>query len=119
MSGATRSLRGGRAGRHMAGAAVLVTAALIVVAGGLQAQEPVDPAAALEELQTTVLSTGPSGESPTAPTEVVLTEEELAAVAEMDATAAIVMHYGGNDWSRRRSPVSSRRSANWASRSSR
>jgi ribose transport system substrate-binding protein len=74
-------------------------AGLLLAAGAVSAQEAVDPAAALEELQTAVLSTGPSGESPAAPTEVVLTDEELAQVAEMGATAAIVMHYGGNDWS--------------------
>jgi ribose transport system substrate-binding protein len=72
---------------------------VLTAVGGVSAQGAVDPSAALEELQTTVLSTGPNGESPTAPTEVVLTDEELAAVAEMGATAAIVMHYGGNDWS--------------------
>jgi ribose transport system substrate-binding protein len=74
-------------------------AGVMMVAGAINAQDAVDPAAALEELQTTVLSTGPNGESPTSPSEVVLTAEELAQVAEMGATAAIVMHYGGNDWS--------------------
>ena len=29
-----------------------------------------------------------------------LTDEELAKIKDMKATAAIVMHYGGNDWSR-------------------
>jgi ribose transport system substrate-binding protein len=72
---------------------------VLMVAGAVSAQDAVDPASALEELQNTVLSTGPSGESPTAPTEVVLTDEELAQVAEMGATAALVFHYGGNDWS--------------------
>jgi ribose transport system substrate-binding protein len=72
---------------------------VLTAVGVVNAQDAVDPAAALEELQTTVLSTGPNGESPAAPSEVALTDEELAAVAEMGATAAIVMHYGGNDWS--------------------
>jgi ribose transport system substrate-binding protein len=72
---------------------------VLTAVGVVNAQDAVDPATALEELQTTVLSTGPNGESPAAPSEVVLTDEELAAVAEMGATAAIVMHYGGNDWS--------------------
>lgn len=72
---------------------------LLLVAGAAVAQDPVDPAAALAELESTVLSTGPSGEAPTAASEVVLTDEELAAVAEMGATAAIILHYGGNDWS--------------------
>ncbi len=55
--------------------------------------------AALAELQTQVLSKGPNGEEPTPASEVTLSEDELAQIAEMDATAAIVMHYGGNDWS--------------------
>jgi ribose transport system substrate-binding protein len=46
-----------------------------------------------------VFSTGPNGETPTAATEVSLTDEELTAIKAMGATAAIVMHYGGNDWS--------------------
>ena len=48
-------------------ATALGLAGLMTVAGAVVAQDAVDPAAALEELQTTVLSTGPSGESPTAP----------------------------------------------------
>lgn len=47
-----------------------------------------------------VLSTGPNGEKPTPASKVVLTPAELAKVRRMNATAAIVMHYGGNDWSR-------------------
>lgn len=58
-----------------------------------------DPRAALEALQQTVLSTGPGGEQPTAASEVTLTDEELAQVQAMGATAALVFHYGGNDWS--------------------
>jgi ribose transport system substrate-binding protein len=80
-------------------AGAFAMSAILVSSIAVSAQEPVDPAAALEELQTVVLSTGPAGEAPTAPTEVVLTDEELAQVAEMGASAAIVMHYGGNDWS--------------------
>ncbi len=74
-------------------------AGLMALAGAAAAQDPVDPAAALDELQSTVLSTGPGGETPTSASEVVLTDEELATVAEMGATAAIILHYGGNDWS--------------------
>jgi ribose transport system substrate-binding protein len=73
---------------------------VLLFAGAISAQDAVDPAAALEELQTTVLSTGPGGLSPTAPSEVMLTDEEIAQVQEMGATAAIVMHYSGDDWSR-------------------
>jgi ribose transport system substrate-binding protein len=46
-----------------------------------------------------VLGTGPNGESPTPPIGFGLTYEELEKVRAMHATAAIVMHYGGNDWS--------------------
>ncbi|MGH2556190.1 MAG: substrate-binding domain-containing protein [Actinomycetota bacterium] len=59
-----------------------------------------DAAAALQELTTEVLSTGPHGETATDPAEVSLTEEELAEIRGMNATAAIVMHYSGDDWSR-------------------
>jgi ribose transport system substrate-binding protein len=53
----------------------------------------------LEELSTTVLSKGPNGEEPASADDVSLTDEELGKVKGMNATAAIVMHYGGNDWS--------------------
>jgi ribose transport system substrate-binding protein len=46
-----------------------------------------------------VLGTGPNGESPTPPIGFGLTSEELHKVRAMNASAAIVMHYGGNDWS--------------------
>ncbi|PKN98809.1 MAG: sugar ABC transporter substrate-binding protein [Chloroflexi bacterium HGW-Chloroflexi-4] len=59
----------------------------------------VDPVAALAALEGQVFSTGPNGETPTAASEVVLTDEELAQIKDMNATAAIVMHYAGNDWS--------------------
>ncbi|QIN78489.1 substrate-binding domain-containing protein [Rubrobacter marinus] len=55
---------------------------------------------ALAELEGKVLSTGPNGEEPTPADEVTLTDEELGQVKEMGAKAAIVMHYGGDDWSR-------------------
>ncbi|HLF42727.1 MAG TPA: substrate-binding domain-containing protein [Acidimicrobiia bacterium] len=58
-----------------------------------------DPDAALAELEGTVLSTGPNGETPVGASTLELTEDELTQVAGMGATAAIVMHYGGNDWS--------------------
>ena len=46
-----------------------------------------------------VLSKGPHGEDPSEASSVVLTDEEIAEVKEKGATAAIVMHYGGDDWS--------------------
>ena len=54
--------------------------------------------AALAAIQGKVLSKGPHGEQP-APAEVAaLTADEIAKVKALGATAAIVMHYGGNDW---------------------
>lgn len=58
-----------------------------------------DPAAALAALQETVLSKGPNGEDPASAASVTLTDAELQEIKDMGATAAIVMHYGGNDWS--------------------
>ncbi len=46
-----------------------------------------------------VFSTGPYGEEPTPASEVTLTDAELEQIRGMGAKAAIVMHYGGNDWS--------------------
>lgn len=46
-----------------------------------------------------VFSTGPNGEEPTPASEVSLTDAELEEIRGMGATAAIVMHYGGDDWS--------------------
>jgi ribose transport system substrate-binding protein len=54
---------------------------------------------ALAKLQTEVLSTGPNGEKPSPAADIELTPDELAKVKGMNATAAIVLHYGGNDWS--------------------
>jgi ribose transport system substrate-binding protein len=56
-------------------------------------------AASLAEMEGRVFSTGPHGEAPTAASEVTLTEDELAQIQGMKATAAIVMHYSGDDWS--------------------
>jgi ribose transport system substrate-binding protein len=53
----------------------------------------------LQELKTSVLSTGPNGEKPTPASEVSLSAEELQQIKDKHATAAIVLHYGGNDWS--------------------
>jgi ribose transport system substrate-binding protein len=80
--------------------ALLGSAAALALVIGLNVPAFADPDSALAALQDTVLSKGPNGEEPTAPSAVVLTDEELAKIKEMGATAAIVMHYGGNDWSR-------------------
>ena len=53
----------------------------------------------LASLETSVLSTGPNGEEPTPAAEVELSDQELQQVKDKQATAAIVLHYGGNDWS--------------------
>lgn len=53
---------------------------------------------ALAELEGQVLAQGPRGEDPAPASEAALTDDEVAQVREMGATAAIVMHYGGNDW---------------------
>ena len=56
-------------------------------------------AESLAQMEGQVFSTGPQGEEPTAASEVTLTEDELAEIQGMGATAAIVMHYSGDDWS--------------------
>ncbi len=59
-----------------------------------------DPAAALAALQENVLSKGPNGEDPSPASDLSLSAAEIDQIKAMNATAAIVMHYGGNDWSR-------------------
>jgi ribose transport system substrate-binding protein len=55
--------------------------------------------AALQKIASgAVLSKGPHGETAAPATAVTLTPAEIAAVKAKHATAAIVMHYGGNDW---------------------
>ena len=53
--------------------------------------------AALKELEGKVLSKGPHGETPVAAKAVELSDEEVAKVKGKKATAALVMHYAGND----------------------
>ncbi|MBV8592485.1 MAG: substrate-binding domain-containing protein [Acetobacteraceae bacterium] len=48
---------------------------------------------------TRLLGKGPNGEEPEIAANIQLTEEELARIQEMNARAAIVLHYGANDWS--------------------
>lgn len=74
-------------------------AATTTAAGNGGTTADCDPDAALAGLEGTVLSTGPNGETPVGASTLELTDDELAQVAGMGATAAIVMHYGGNDWS--------------------
>ncbi|WP_310529322.1 substrate-binding domain-containing protein [Nocardioides sp.] len=53
---------------------------------------------ALAALEGKVLSKGPNGETAESADVAALTDAEIAEVKAMNATAAIVMHYGGNDW---------------------
>ena len=78
----------------------LTGALAVLLASSAFAPAFADADAALAELQNTVLSKGPNGEEPTPASDLSLSDEELAKIKDMNATAAIVMHYGGNDWSR-------------------
>lgn len=53
---------------------------------------------ALDEIKGQVLSKGPNGETPSPASVADLTPEEIEKVKGLNAKAAIVMHYGGNDW---------------------
>ena len=101
-------------GRYVLGAMVLVFSLVLAGCGasgaagtgGTATSAPavggaattIDTAAALKALETTVYSTGPHGEKPTPASDLKLTDDELAKIKAMNATAAIVMHIGGNDW---------------------
>jgi ribose transport system substrate-binding protein len=54
--------------------------------------------AALKDIQGKVLSKGPHGEDPSPRDAVALSDAEVAQIKAKGATAAIVMHYAGNDW---------------------
>lgn len=90
-------------------AVVAVAAAVALIAcssssGGTSASGNGDCAAAakadqaLTGMQGKVMSKGPHGEDPATAQTATLTADEIAKVKTMNATAAIVMHYGGNDW---------------------
>ncbi|MEY9951869.1 substrate-binding domain-containing protein [Leifsonia sp. EB34] len=53
---------------------------------------------ALEKVAGQVFSKGPNGEDPSPASSADLSADEIAKVKGLGATAAIVMHYGGNDW---------------------
>ncbi|MFF1880804.1 substrate-binding domain-containing protein [Pseudarthrobacter sp. NPDC058196] len=53
---------------------------------------------ALDEIRGQVLSKGPNGETPSPASAADLTPQEIDKVKALNAKAAIVMHYGGNDW---------------------
>jgi ribose transport system substrate-binding protein len=85
--------------------ATLLTACSQAGGGSSEPAGNVDQAAvdkanqALADLEGQVLSTGPNGEKASSVDDVVLTDAQVAEVKAMGAKAAIVMHYGGNDWS--------------------
>lgn len=89
---------------------VLVLAAVLVLgacgdddSGGGEDGNPDASAQArenLEALSGQLLSTGPHGEKPAPASEITLTPEELDEIRAQNATAAIVMHTGGEDWSK-------------------
>jgi ribose transport system substrate-binding protein len=54
--------------------------------------------AALASMQGKVLSKGPNGETAEPASAADLSAAEISKVKSKHATAAIVMHYGGNDW---------------------
>ncbi len=91
----------GTAGETGAGASAAAgeTGAGASAAAGGAAAGGVDPAQALATLQTQVLSTGPNGEPATPASEISLTDAEIEQIKGMKATAAILMHYAGDDWS--------------------
>ncbi|GII26250.1 substrate-binding domain-containing protein [Planosporangium mesophilum] len=82
-------------------AALLATGCSSGSSGGTSNTKTSEAAdAALKQISTgAVLSKGPNGESPSPAADIKLTDDELAKVKAMNAKAAIVMHYGGNDWS--------------------
>ncbi len=79
---------------------LLCATAVFGLLAGLGTARAADPQAALSELQNKVLSHGPNGEDPSPAADIKLSDDELAKIKGMHAKAAIVMHYGGNDWSR-------------------
>jgi ribose transport system substrate-binding protein len=78
---------------------IRVTRARWAAALGLGAATAAVLASGVGAASPPVLSTGPHGEKPTPVSAVKLSASELAKVKGMHATAAIVLHYGGNDWS--------------------
>ncbi len=54
--------------------------------------------AALSDITGKVLSTGPNGEAPASVDTTKVTDAQAAEIASKGLKAAIVMHYGGNDW---------------------
>jgi ribose transport system substrate-binding protein len=84
-----------------AAALVLVTAGCTYPGAGTKKESPGISRVAetrLLQLKGQVLSDGPHGEKPAPATAADLTPGEIAQVKAKHGTAAIVMHYAGNDW---------------------
>ena len=84
---------------HRTVLAVAATLALGAAVPHALADTDATAQAALANLSDSVLSKGPGGEDPTPASTLSLSDSEIATIRDMQATAAIVMHYGGNDWS--------------------
>jgi ribose transport system substrate-binding protein len=94
--------------RSRAGVALFAAALVAAACGGNDQgapQRPADPAlvakadGALRRLTHETLSKGPNGETAVSPQSVRLSARDIAQIRAKKATAAIVLHYGGNDWS--------------------
>ena len=59
-----------------------------------------DPYEGIARIGNSVYSTGPHGEASVSARTVSLTDAELEGIKAMKASAAIVLHFGGNDWSK-------------------
>ena len=76
-----------------------IVAVLLVVVVAAAFGQGSDPKAALAAMAGKVFSLGPHDEKPSPASAVTLSDAELQKIKGMHATAAIVLHYGGNDWS--------------------
>jgi ribose transport system substrate-binding protein len=63
------------------------------------AQQGADPAVELAKLATAVMTKGPFGEEPVSANNLNITDEDIAKLKEKKVTAAISMHFMGNDYS--------------------
>ena len=85
----------------LAAAFAVATAGCSAASGTTSAADPgvsSKAEAALAKIKGTVLSKGPNGEEPSPASSADLSADEIAKVRAKKAKAAIVMHYGGNDW---------------------
>jgi ribose transport system substrate-binding protein len=81
--------------RSVVAITLLAVAAALVAAAAASATTR----ALLRAATAPILSTGPHGEKAYPATKINLTAAQLAKVKSLHATAAIALHYGGNDWS--------------------